>query len=46
MRLIQPGKRHGERVEVLSGLNEGDQVILEPLSAVKDGEAVEPGDPS
>ncbi len=46
MRLIQPGKRHGDRVEVLSGLNEGDQVILEPLSAVKDGAAVEPGVPS
>lgn len=46
MRLIQPGKRHGDRVEVLSGLREGDQVILEPLSAVKDGAAVEPGVPS
>jgi multidrug efflux pump subunit AcrA (membrane-fusion protein) len=46
MRLIQTGKTYGDRVEVLSGLSEGDQVILEPLSAVKDGAAVEPGVPS
>jgi len=46
MRLIQTGKPHGDRVEVLSGLNEGDQVILEPLSTVKDGAAVEPGESS
>lgn len=44
MRLIQTGKRYGDRIEVLSGLSEGDQVILEPLSAVKDGGAVEPGE--
>jgi len=46
MRLIQTGKTYGDRVEVLSGLSEGDLVILEPLSAVKDGAAVEPGEPS
>lgn len=46
MRLIQTGKTYGDRVEVLSGLSEGDQVILEPLSEVKDGAAVEPGVPS
>jgi RND family efflux transporter MFP subunit len=46
MRLIQTGKPYGDRVEVLSGLSEGDLVILEPLSAVKDGAAVEPGAPS
>jgi len=46
MRLIQTGKRYGDRIEALSGLSEGDQVILEPLSAVKDGGAVEPGEPS
>ena len=46
MRLIQTGRRYGERIEVLSGLSQGDQVILEPLSAIKDGAAVEPGEPS
>jgi multidrug efflux pump subunit AcrA (membrane-fusion protein) len=46
MRLIQTGKTYGDRVEVLSGLSGGDLVILEPLSAVKDGAAVEPGEPS
>jgi multidrug efflux pump subunit AcrA (membrane-fusion protein) len=46
MRLIQTGKRYGDRVEILSGLSEGDQVVLEPLPAVKDGAAVEPGESS
>ena len=46
MRLIQTGKPYDDRVEVLSGLSEGDQVIVEPLSAVKDGAAVEPGESS
>ena len=46
MRLIQTGKRYGDRVEILSGLSEGDQVVLEPLSAVNDGAAVEPGESS
>jgi multidrug efflux pump subunit AcrA (membrane-fusion protein) len=46
MRLIQTGKPYGDRVEVLSGLSEGDQVIVEPLPAVKDGATVEPGVPS
>lgn len=46
MRLIQTGKPYGDRVEILSGLSEGDQVIVEPLSAVKDGATVEPGEAS
>ena len=46
MRLIQTGKRYGDRVEILSGLSEGDPVVLEPLPAVKDGAAVEPGESS
>ena len=46
MRLIQTGKPYGDRVEILSGLSEGDLVILEPPSAVKDGAAVEPGEAS
>lgn len=41
MRLIQTGKHYGDRVEILSGLSEGDQVILEPLSSVFDGARVE-----
>jgi len=46
MRLIQTGKRFGDRVEVLSGLSQGEAVILEPLSAVRDGATVEPGESS
>ena len=29
MRLIQTGKRYGERIEILSGLSQGDQVIVD-----------------
>jgi multidrug efflux pump subunit AcrA (membrane-fusion protein) len=43
MRLIQTGKLYADRIEVLSGLNQEDQVILEPSSALKDGATVEPG---
>ncbi|MCU0597622.1 MAG: efflux RND transporter periplasmic adaptor subunit, partial [Desulfobacterota bacterium] len=44
MRLIQTGKRYADRIEVLSGLTQGDPVILEPLPGIKEGAAVEPGE--
>ena len=40
------GNFNDQFIEIRSGLSEGDLVILEPLSAVKDGAAVEPGAPS
>jgi multidrug efflux system membrane fusion protein len=43
MRLIQPGKRFGDRVEVLSGLNEGDRVIVEGFRSVTEGVRIEEG---
>ena len=46
MRLIQTGKPYGDRIEVLSGLSPGDRLILEPLAAVRDGAAVQPGESS
>jgi RND family efflux transporter MFP subunit len=36
-RLIRVGKPYGERVEVLSGLNSGDQVIVDGIEKAVDG---------
>ncbi len=41
LRLIKTGKPYGDQVEVLSGLNEGDRVIVEGAERVKEGDRVE-----
>ena len=40
MRLIKTGENLGERVEVLSGLNEGEQIVSEVFAQLKDGTRV------
>lgn len=40
MRLIKTGERIGERVEVLSGLNDGEQIVSEVFAQIKDGTRV------
>jgi len=40
-RLIRLGKTSGDSVEVLSGLREGDQYVVEPPPTLKDGAQVE-----
>lgn len=42
--VIQTGQRNSKFVEVLSGLSEGDQVILHPSDRIMDGAAVSPRD--
>ena len=42
LRLIQTGRIYGERIEVLSGLGEGEKIIVEGIERVKDGNRVEP----
>jgi HlyD family secretion protein len=42
-RPIQIGHRSAEAAEVLSGLSEGDQVILYPSALIDDGVSVRPG---
>jgi membrane fusion protein, multidrug efflux system len=37
MRLVKTGKSYGDRVEVLSGLKEGEQIVGEDPAAVSDG---------
>lgn len=40
MRLIKAGQKLGERVEVLSGLNDGEQIVSEVFPQLKDGARV------
>ena len=41
LRLIQTGKTYGDRTEVLSGINDGDRIIVEGLEKVKEGDRVQ-----
>jgi multidrug efflux pump subunit AcrA (membrane-fusion protein) len=41
MRLITTGKSFGERTEVLTGLGEGDRVVVERAGEISDGSRVE-----
>jgi RND family efflux transporter MFP subunit len=41
LRLIKTGKIYGDRIEVLSGLGEGEKVIVEGVERVKDGNRIE-----
>ncbi len=40
MRLVKTGRSVGDRVEVLSGLNQGEQIVSEVINSLKDGSAV------
>jgi RND family efflux transporter MFP subunit len=42
MRLIKTGKAVGDRLEVLSGINEGDRLIVNPRPDMTDGAEVRP----
>ena len=39
--MLKTGRAYGDRVEVLSGINEGDRIIVEGMEKVKDGNRVE-----
>jgi multidrug efflux pump subunit AcrA (membrane-fusion protein) len=41
LRLIQVGKSYGDRVEVLSGLRDGERILVEGLEKVQDGCRIE-----
>jgi RND family efflux transporter MFP subunit len=41
LRLIKAGKRYGDVLEVLSGLNDGDRVIVGGIEKVREGDRVE-----
>lgn len=40
LRLIKTGKQYGDQLEVLSGLNDGDRVVVEGIDRVKEGDRV------
>ena len=41
LRLIQTGKAHGDWREVLSGINEGDRIIVDGMERVKEGDRIQ-----
>jgi multidrug efflux pump subunit AcrA (membrane-fusion protein) len=45
-RLVQTGKTYSDRVEVLSGLREGEQLVVDGVANVKDGSLVREAVPS
>ena len=41
LRLIKTGQPYGDQIEVLSGINDGDRIIVEGMERVKEGDRVE-----
>lgn len=41
LRLIKTGKQYEDQVEVLSGLNDGERIVIEGLEKVKEGDRVQ-----
>ena len=41
LRLVKTGRQYGDQVEVLSGLNDGDRIVVEGMEKVKEGDRVE-----
>jgi multidrug efflux pump subunit AcrA (membrane-fusion protein) len=41
LRLVKTGKSHGENVEVLSGLSDGERIVVDGVANVKDGVKVQ-----
>jgi membrane fusion protein, multidrug efflux system len=46
MRLVKTGKTYGDRVEVLSGLREGEHIVVDAVAAVSDGSRVREAAPA
>ncbi|AOS44145.1 Multidrug resistance protein MexA precursor [Lacunisphaera limnophila] len=42
LRLVKSGRTIGDRLEILSGLNAGEQIVLTPPAALRDGQRVTP----
>jgi len=41
LRLIKTGKQYGDQMEVLSGMNDRDRIVVEGMERVKEGDRVE-----
>lgn len=42
LRLVRTGVRHGDQVEILSGLDAGERVVVAPPAALRDGRLLQP----
>jgi len=42
LRKVQPGRDYGDKLEILSGLREGDTIVANPSDAVEEGIMVDP----
>jgi multidrug efflux pump subunit AcrA (membrane-fusion protein) len=40
LRLVKTGRRTGDKVEILSGIEDGDSVVVQSAAALKDGQPV------
>jgi multidrug efflux system membrane fusion protein len=40
LRLIKTGKPYGDQIEIISGINNGDRIVVEGLERVKEGDRV------
>lgn len=41
LRLVKTGARHGDRVEILSGLDDGERVVMNPPAGLREGQPLE-----
>jgi multidrug efflux pump subunit AcrA (membrane-fusion protein) len=41
LRLVKTGKSYGDRVEILSGLGEGERIVVDGVANVNDGSRVQ-----
>ena len=41
LRLIKTGRQYGDQFEVLSGLNDGDRIVVEGMERAKEGDRVQ-----
>jgi len=41
LRIVRTGGRHGDRIEILAGLSDGESVVAPPPAAIRDGQPVE-----
>jgi len=41
LRLVKTGTRRGDRVELLSGVDDGERVIVAPPAALREGQSLE-----
>jgi len=41
LRLVKSGPAHGDRIEILSGLDAGEHVVVDPPAGLREGQSLE-----